>query len=465
MRTRPPRPVTSASDRIDRGGVPPPRIRPDRLVADRFDLVRRLGRGGMSEVWLARDLSLERWVALKLHAGETEPERFRREARWVASLSHPNVAGLYDYGEFGGRPFLVLEYLPGGTLEHRLATGGPLPDDETFGVAREIAAGLAHAHAHGIVHRDLKPSNVIFDAEGRAKLADFGIAQGRGYAGSTGGGAILGTAGYLSPEQASGENVEPASDVYSFGVILFRMLTGVLPFGAAGVDTLLARHASGVSPRVGARRPAAPAALAAVADSALATETRARPRDGAALVRVLDGQADLGAWPVAGRHLPARRAWPSGWRRRIAEAFVVAVAAAGGLATGLAVVEPGDEPASQATAERAGGATGERPVRRPATARAPRPSRARAGPAPVVPGARAAHATFQTTTPAASETVPPVTTDTAPPTTETSPPTTETSPPTTETSPPTTETTPPETTAPGTTQVTSSTVAEARRPP
>src|SRR6266567_4409899 len=204
------------------------------VIGGRYHLDRLLGRGGMSEVWLANDAELDRRVALKLLAPDADTARFDREARAVASLAHPNITQLYDYGEDEGRPYMVLEYLPGGTLEEWLRTQSVLSDDETFAVAAGIAAGLAHAHARGVVHRDLKPANVLFDEEGRPKLADFGIARlAAGEGTLTEAGTLLGTAAYISPEQASGEPAGPPSDVYSFGVILYRMLTGQLPFQGA----------------------------------------------------------------------------------------------------------------------------------------------------------------------------------------------------------------------------------------
>src|SRR5436853_7666790 len=148
----------------------------DRLIAGRYRLDSLLGRGGMSEVWCATDTELGRTVALKLLAPNEDIARFEHEARTFAALAHPNVTQVYDYGEADGRPFMVLEYVPGGTLEERL-TGKPLPDAETDRIAREVAAGLAHAHERGVIHRDLKPANVLFDAEERAKIADFGIAR------------------------------------------------------------------------------------------------------------------------------------------------------------------------------------------------------------------------------------------------------------------------------------------------
>src|SRR5260221_4298827 len=201
----------------------------DEVIAGRYRLIKPLGRGAMSSVWLAQDDELERRVAVKMLAQSADPARFKRQARAAAALSHPNICALYDYGEADGRRYMVLEYLPNGSLEERLESG-PLPDDETLRLATEIAAGLAHAHERGLVHRDLKPANLLFDAEDRAKIADFGIARMGGSGTLTEAGTVLGTASYISPEQASGHPAGPASDVYSFGVILFRMLTGRLPF-------------------------------------------------------------------------------------------------------------------------------------------------------------------------------------------------------------------------------------------
>src|SRR3954470_5380873 len=231
---------------------------PDTVIAGRYRLEHLLGRGGMSEVYAAEDQELGRRVALKLLAPDADNARFEREARAVASLAHPNITQLYDYGEDGGRPYIVLEYVPGGTLEERLRSGSPPSDDETFGIAAGVAAGLAHAHARGVVHRDLKPANVLFDEEGRPKLADFGIARlAAGEGTLTEAGTVLGTAAYISPEQASGEPATPASDVYSFGVLLFRMLTGALPFVANDALALVDMHRNKPAPAVRSVNPAA----------------------------------------------------------------------------------------------------------------------------------------------------------------------------------------------------------------
>src|SRR5438105_3404757 len=259
------------------------------LIAGRYRRDSLLGRGGMSEVWCATDADLGRRVALKLLAPNADIARFEHEARAFAALAHPNVTQLYDYGESDGRPFMVLEYVPGGTLEDRLRSGA-LTDDETRRIAADVAAGLAHAHARGVIHRDLKPSNVLFDEEGRAKLADFGIASlAFGESTLTEAGTVLGTAAYISPEQAAGLPATPASDVYSFGLLLFRMLTGTLPFMSDDPLALVVAHRDEAPPLVTDLRPDAPPALAATADSALPKDPSAPPGDGAALVAALAG--------------------------------------------------------------------------------------------------------------------------------------------------------------------------------
>src|SRR6478672_10401202 len=274
---------------------------PNTMIAGRYRLDELLGRTVMSEVWRAEDLELGRDVAIKLLAPEADTARFEREARAVASLAHPNVMQLYDYGESDGRPYMVLEYVPGGTLEDRLRDGGPLPDDETYEIAVGIASGLAHAHARGVVHRDLKPANVLFDEEGRPKIADFGIARltvGEGTL--TEAGTVLGTAAYISPEQAMGEAATTASDVYSFGVLLYRMLTGRLPFEANDPLQLVLQHRDATPPPIGSLRPDAPAALEATATAALAKDPHERPRDGAALLAELGVPAAAGPATLAG---------------------------------------------------------------------------------------------------------------------------------------------------------------------
>jgi eukaryotic-like serine/threonine-protein kinase len=265
----------------------------DEVIAGRYRLDERLGGGETAEVWAATDLELDRKVAVKLLAREADPRRFEREARAVAALTHPNIVTIYDYGEDGGRPFMALEFLPRGSLEDRLSAGDPLPDEETEGIARDIAAGLAHAHARGVIHRDLKPANVLFDASGHAQLADFGIARVGDEGGLTSAGTVLGTATYLAPERAAGEVATAASDVYAFGVILFRMLTGRLPFESADALELAAMHRDRPPPAVTEFRADPPARLESLTFAALAKSPADRPANGEELLAEL-GTAQRG---------------------------------------------------------------------------------------------------------------------------------------------------------------------------
>lgn len=315
---------------------------PDQVIAGRYRLLEPLGRGAMSSVWLALDSELDRRVAVKTLAPTADRARFEREARAAASLSHPNICRLYDYGQADGRPYMVLEYLSGGSLEERLLGGRPLPDTDTQRIAAEVADGLAHAHARGLVHRDLKPANILFDGEGRAKIADFGIARMGGAGTLTEAGTVLGTASYISPEQAAGRPAGPASDVYSFGSLLFRMLTGRLPFVAANAMEVVRMHRDDPPPPVASVRAGAPPRLAALADAALAKDPAARPADGAALARALAGGsveaetvllAPAGGEPAeqaSTRILPARRP-----RRRQTRGALISILAALVLAGGV----------------------------------------------------------------------------------------------------------------------------------
>ena len=267
-------------------------------VAGRYRLEELQGRGPMSEVWRAHDDTLDRTVALKMLSPTADLERFRREARSLAGLAHENVMRVFDYGEAETGPFMALEWLPNGTLEDRLARGA-LPPAETRRIAHGIAAGLAHLHSRGLVHRDLKPANVLFDEEGRPKVADFGLARHAAGPGTlTEAGTVLGTAAYISPEQAAGEPAGPASDVYSFGVILFRMLTGALPFVADDALALVDMHRRTPAPAVETLQPDAPPELAALTAAALRKDPAERPADGAALLATL-GTAAAPVSPAA----------------------------------------------------------------------------------------------------------------------------------------------------------------------
>jgi serine/threonine protein kinase len=213
------------------------------LAGGRYRLDRVLGHGGMASVYLAHDTELERPVAVKvlseaLAVDDGFRRRFEREARLAARLSHPNLVGVYDAGVDEGRPFIVQEYVEGETLSDLLARRGHVPPDEARGLALQAAGALAHVHAAGLVHRDVKPHNLILRGDGTLKLADFGIATGADATALTQVGTILGTAAYLAPEQALGEEVSSAADVYSFGAVLYELLTGRPPFAAESLAEL-----------------------------------------------------------------------------------------------------------------------------------------------------------------------------------------------------------------------------------
>ena len=209
----------------------------------RYELGRALGSGGMAIVYLARDRELDRVVAVKrladnLSHDRSFRDRFLREARLAAPLSHPNVVRVYDFGhDPDGRPFIVMEYVEGGSLAEALARDGALTPDRVVAVARDCCAGLAYAHAAGLVHRDLKPQNLLLDPDCRVKIADFGIARTLDGTSLTLTGSVLGTAGYLAPEQADGEQVTAAADIYGLGVTLHQLATGTMP-GRDAAQTL-----------------------------------------------------------------------------------------------------------------------------------------------------------------------------------------------------------------------------------
>src|SRR4051812_30233981 len=206
----------------------------DTVFDGRYKIIRKLGAGGMADVYLAEDQELGRRVAIKIlndrHAADDQfVERFRREAKNAAGLSHPNIVSIYDRGQSDDTYYIAMEYLEGRTLKELLVTRGPTPLPVAIDYARQILAALGFAHQHGIVHRDIKPHNVVVAPDGRLKVTDFGIAR-SGTSQMTETGSIIGTAQYLSPEQAKGAPVTPASDIYSVGIVLYEMLTGSVPF-------------------------------------------------------------------------------------------------------------------------------------------------------------------------------------------------------------------------------------------
>jgi eukaryotic-like serine/threonine-protein kinase len=216
----------------------------------RYELHRRLGRGGMAEVFLARDQLLDRPVAVKVLFPEfaTDPsfvERFRREAQSAANLNHPNVVGVYDWGEAGGTYFIVMEYVEGRTLADIVRAEGPLHPDRAADITSDVAAALGFAHRNGVVHRDVKPANVLITSSGQVKVADFGIARAMTATSEenlTQAGTVMGTATYFSPEQARGDAVDPRSDIYSLGVVLYESVTGRPPFSGESPVAIAYKH-------------------------------------------------------------------------------------------------------------------------------------------------------------------------------------------------------------------------------
>ena len=220
------------------------------LFDGRYRILRKLGTGGMANVYLAEDEVLGRRVAIKIlndrHAGDDQfVERFRREAKNAASLSHPNIVSIYDRGEAEGTYYIAMEYLDGRSLKELIVARGPAPIHLAVDYTRQILAAIRFAHRHGIVHRDIKPHNVLVDGEGRLKVTDFGIAR-AGVSQMTEAGSIIGTAQYLSPEQAKGAPVDQTSDLYSVGVVLYELLTGDVPFTGDTPVEIAMKHLSTV---------------------------------------------------------------------------------------------------------------------------------------------------------------------------------------------------------------------------
>lgn len=273
------------------------------LVDNRYRLVDTLGSGGMADVYLAHDDVLDRTLALKVlsrrYAEDEEfIERFRREAQNAASLSHPNIVSIFDRGETeDGTYYIAMEYLPGGTLKNRLVKRGPLPARTAAAVALQIAEALKCAHDSDVVHRDIKPHNILITESGDIKVTDFGIARAASSSTMTRTGSILGTAQYLSPEQAMGEPVSPQSDLYSLGVVLYEMLTGELPYNAETPIGIAMKHVNGeLRPPIEVD-PSIPAGINAVVMRLLARNPEDRYADAAALIVDLE-RVSAGLEPV-----------------------------------------------------------------------------------------------------------------------------------------------------------------------
>jgi serine/threonine-protein kinase len=280
------------------------------VLGDRYRLDERLAAGGMGTVWRAEDTLLHRDVAVKvLNEGMSSDdrfvERFRREAKAAAGLLHPNVAGVFDYGEEQGRPFIVMELIEGETLADALARRGRFEPSDVASIGAGVAEGLAAAHAAGFVHRDVKPANVMLTDRGDVKVMDFGIAAPESGTGLTGTGMVMGTARYLAPEQAAGQPATPASDVYALGIVLYELLTGTPPFDRESPLATAMAHVREDPPPVASVRADTPPWLAALVDSCLAKDPSERPAGAAELAAALRQERPPATGPTSDEDEPA----------------------------------------------------------------------------------------------------------------------------------------------------------------
>ena len=330
------------------------------LLDNRYALVESLGFGGMGEVYLAHDEVLDRDVALKMlrkpYAGdEGFAERFRREALSAASLSHPNIVQVYDRGETAdGTSYIAMEYVSGGTLKEQIEAKGPFEAPKAAAVAAQIAEALGAAHERGVIHRDIKPQNVVVTSSGDLKVTDFGIAKAASVVTSSASGAVFGTAGYISPEQALGDPVDPASDLYSLGVVIYEMLTGELPYTADNSIAVCMKHVTEPLRPPRSLNPAIPEEIDAVVVKLLAKDPADRYPGAAELLADLE-RVRVGLPPVLGAEAtteplskvpPATHRSDTGPRRRrasriLAVATVAMVALLSTVLLGLLQEGPG----------------------------------------------------------------------------------------------------------------------------
>jgi eukaryotic-like serine/threonine-protein kinase len=313
------------------------------VLADRYELEELVGTGGISSVFRAHDRLLDRKVALKIlhqqYSGDDDyVERFKREARSVAALSHPNVVTVIDRGEHEDRQFIVFEYVEGENLKRLIERRGPAPVPNALELAIQIARGLAFAHQQGLIHRDVKPQNVLLNGDGRAKVTDFGIARSLNVQrGMTQTGTVLGTSDYIAPEQAQGQRVDEHTDVYSLGVVVYELLTGEVPFPGENFVAVAMRHINEEPPSVREKRPDVPVRV----DEAVRRAMAKRPEDRfptmdafcaeleACLAELQAAGTQVARPAVRRQHRPRFSAWPL---------IVALVVLAGAVAVGAVLI-------------------------------------------------------------------------------------------------------------------------------
>ena len=311
-----------------------------RILNSRYELTEKLGEGGMALAWKARDLLLGRQVTVKLMRDSlaADPEfvaRFRREAQTAASLSNEHIAAVYDFGSDGGLHYIVMEYVPGEDLRHRLRREGALSTMETLEIAVQVAEALEAAHAKGLVHRDIKPGNILITADGQVKVTDFGIARADSAPDDTATDTLLGSAHYISPEQARGEPVGPQADLYSLGVVIFEAICGHPPFQASNPVAVVHKHIYDQPPSLHSLKPDVPVELEGILMRCFAKELSSRYPNARELLtyllnlraRLLSPHAAPEAPPPPTHYLPPRPRPPRRRRRRLVLLIVAVVLA------------------------------------------------------------------------------------------------------------------------------------------